>query len=164
MAALALLKERARQAKLQLEIVGRQGQRVSVLLLRFRPEPILQERVGEVTAKRYVVGRQADGLTQRLELVHGVTDLCQRDDARVSTLVTNARCRCVRALATFSAHTASPPLQSRTPAGSRASSRRASIAPRTMSAHDPLSSGAPRCRTHRSVRAPPAPAGASRLP
>src|SRR5258707_2178774 len=41
-------------------------------------------------------------------------------------------------MATFSAHTASPPPPSRTPAGSRASSRHASIAPRTTSAHGPL--------------------------
>src|SRR5688572_956431 len=37
--------------------------------------------------------------------------------------------------ATFSAHTASPPPPSRTPAGPRASSRHASIAPRTTSVH-----------------------------
>ena len=41
-------------------------------------------------------------------------------------------------MATFSAHTASPPPPSRTPAGPRASSRHASIAPRTTSAHGPL--------------------------
>jgi hypothetical protein len=40
-------------------------------------------------------------------------------------------------MATVSAHTAAPPPQSRTPAGSRASSRHASIAPRTTSAHGP---------------------------
>jgi NAD(P)-dependent dehydrogenase (short-subunit alcohol dehydrogenase family) len=39
--------------------------------------------------------------------------------------------------ATFSAHTASPPPQSQTPAGPRASSRHASIAPRTTSARGP---------------------------
>ena len=50
-------------------------------------------------------------------------------------------------MATFSAHTASPPPPSRTPAGSRASSRRASIAPRTTSARDPLAGAAPRTRT-----------------
>jgi hypothetical protein len=41
---------------------------------------------------------------------------------------------------------------SRTPAGSRASSRYASIAPRTTSARGPLAWGAPRTRTHRSIR------------
>jgi hypothetical protein len=41
-------------------------------------------------------------------------------------------------MATFSAHTASPPPPSRTPAGSQASSRHASIAPRTTSARGPL--------------------------
>src|SRR6266446_2718068 len=67
-------------------------------------------------------------------------------------------------MATFSAHTASPPPPSRTPAGSRASSRHASIVPRTTSARGPLAWGAPRTRTHRSIPAPPTPAGASRLP
>src|SRR5256884_5788865 len=67
-------------------------------------------------------------------------------------------------MATFSAHTASPPPPSRTPAGSRASSRHASIAPRTTSARGPLAWAAPRARTHRSIPAPPTPAGASRLP
>src|ERR1039457_922182 len=67
-------------------------------------------------------------------------------------------------MATFSAHTASPPPPSRTPAGSRASSRHASIAPRTTSARGPLAWAAPRTRTHRSIPAPPTPAGASRLP
>src|SRR6267154_6625133 len=67
-------------------------------------------------------------------------------------------------MATFSAHTASPPPPSRTPAGSRASSRHASIAPRTTSARGPPGWGAPRTRTHRSIPAPPTPAGASRLP
>src|SRR5207244_2214872 len=67
-------------------------------------------------------------------------------------------------MATFSAHTASPPRPSRTPAGSRASSRHASIAPRTTSARDPLAWAVPRTRTHRSIPAPPTPAGASRLP
>src|SRR6266550_8165540 len=64
-------------------------------------------------------------------------------------------------MATFWAHTASPPPPSRTPAGSRASSRDASIAPRTTSAHGPLTWAAPRTRTHRSIPAPPTPAGAS---
>jgi hypothetical protein len=68
--------------------------------------------------------------------------------------------RRVRPMATVSAHTASPPPPSRTPAGSRASSRHASIAPRTTSAHGPLAWGAPRTRTHRSIPAPPTPAGA----
>src|ERR1043166_4121683 len=63
-----------------------------------------------------------------------------------------------------SAHTASPPPPSRIPAGSRASSRYASITPRTTSAHGPPAWGAPRTRTHRSIPAPPTPAGASRLP
>src|SRR5712692_10246557 len=67
-------------------------------------------------------------------------------------------------MATFSAHTASPPPPGRTPAGSRASSRHASIAPRTTSAHGPLAWAAPRTRTRRSIPAPPTPAGASRLP
>jgi len=49
-------------------------------------------------------------------------------------------------MATFSAHTASPPPPSRTPAGSRASSRHAAIAPRTTSAHGPLAWAAPRTR------------------
>ena len=64
-------------------------------------------------------------------------------------------------MATFAAHTASPPPPSRTPAGSRASSRRASIAPRTTWAHGPLTWAAPRTRTHRSIPAPPTPADAS---
>src|SRR2546429_4506316 len=67
-------------------------------------------------------------------------------------------------MATFSAHTASPPPPSRTPAGSRASSRHASIAPRTTPARGPLAWAAPRTRTHPSIPAPPTPAGASRLP
>src|SRR5262249_13798913 len=70
----------------------------------------------------------------------------------------------LRHQATFSAHTASPQPPSRAPAGSRASSRHASIAPRTTSAHGPLAWGARRTRTHRSIPAPPTPAGASRLP
>src|SRR5580692_9703790 len=41
-------------------------------------------------------------------------------------------------MAIFSAHTASPPPPSRTPAGSRAPSRHASIAPRTTSARGPI--------------------------
>src|SRR5438477_146292 len=53
---------------------------------------------------------------------------------------------------------------SRTPAGSRASSRHTSIAPRTTPARGPLGGAAPRTRTHRSSPAPPMPAGASRLP
>src|ERR1041385_6801815 len=65
---------------------------------------------------------------------------------------------------TFSAHTASPPPPSRTPAGLRASSREASIAPRITSARGPPAWRAPRTRNHRSVPAPPMPAGASRLP
>src|SRR5579862_4490599 len=67
-------------------------------------------------------------------------------------------------LATFSAHTASPPHPNRTPAGSRASSRHASIAPRTTLAHGPPGWAAPRTHTHRSTPAPPTPAGASRRP
>src|SRR5688572_4623669 len=67
-------------------------------------------------------------------------------------------------MATFSAHTASPPFRSRTPAGLRASSRDASIARRTTSAHGPLTWAVPETRTHRSIPAPPTPAGASRLP
>src|SRR5829696_7648847 len=66
-------------------------------------------------------------------------------------------------MGTFSAHSASPPPPSRTPAGSQASSRYASIAPRTTSAHGPPAWAAPRTRTHRSIPAPPTPAGASRL-
>src|SRR5438046_1345763 len=58
---------------------------------------------------------------------------------------------------TFSAHIASPPPPSRTPAGSRASSQYALIAPRTTSAHGPLAWAAPRTRTHRSIPAPPTP-------
>src|SRR5439155_13786202 len=50
-------------------------------------------------------------------------------------------------MATFSAHTASPPPLRRTPAGSRALSRHASIAPRTTSAHGPLAWAVPRTRT-----------------
>src|SRR5438874_6092110 len=69
-----------------------------------------------------------------------------------------------RRIATFSAHTASPPPPSRTPAGLRASSRHASIAPRTTSARGPLAWAAPRTHIHRSIPAPPTPAGASRLP
>src|SRR5437763_13864989 len=57
-------------------------------------------------------------------------------------------------IATFSAHTASPPPPSRTPAGSRASSRYASTTPRTTSARGPLAWAAPRTRTHRSIPAP----------
>src|SRR5207247_9668360 len=67
-------------------------------------------------------------------------------------------------MATFSAHTASPPPPSRTPADLRDSSRHASIAPRTTSARGPLAWAAPRTRTHRSIPAPPTPAGPSRLP
>src|ERR1700739_2857999 len=67
-------------------------------------------------------------------------------------------------MATFSAHTASPPPPRRTPAGSRALSRPASIAPRTTSARGRLAWAAPRTRTHRSIPAPSTPAGASRLP
>src|SRR5262245_14140272 len=65
-------------------------------------------------------------------------------------------------MATFSAHTASPPPPSRTPAGSRASSRYASTAPRTTSARGPLAWAAQRTRTHRSIPAPPTPSAASR--
>jgi hypothetical protein len=55
-------------------------------------------------------------------------------------------------MATFSAHTASPPPPSRTPAGSRAATRHTSIAPRTMSVRGPLAWDAPRTRTHRNGR------------
>src|SRR5438132_14250724 len=57
-------------------------------------------------------------------------------------------------MATFSARTASPLPPSRTPAGSRASGRHASIAPRTTSARGPRAWDAPRTRTHRSIPAP----------
>ncbi len=57
-------------------------------------------------------------------------------------------------MATFSAHTASPPPLSRAPAGSRASSRHTSLAPRTASARGPLAWDAPRARTHRSIPTP----------
>src|SRR6266540_5688303 len=60
-------------------------------------------------------------------------------------------------MATFSARTASPLSPSRTPAGSRASSRHASIAPRTTSARGPRAWDAPRTRTHRSIPAPSTP-------
>src|SRR4029453_9761038 len=58
-------------------------------------------------------------------------------------------------MATFSAHTASPPPPSRTPAGSRASSRHASLTPRTTSGHGPLPWDARLTRTHRSITCPP---------
>ncbi|TMD35795.1 MAG: hypothetical protein E6I89_13535 [Chloroflexi bacterium] len=48
--------------------------------------------------------------------------------------------------------------------GSRASSRHASIAPRTTSARGPRAWDAPRTRTHRSIPAPSMPVGASHLP
>src|SRR5687768_11750327 len=80
-----------------------------------------------------------------------------------SACVARGRSHLAGSMATFSAHTALPPPRSRTPAGSRASSRYASIAPRTTSAHGPLAWGAPRARTHRSIPAPPTPAGASCL-
>ena len=67
-------------------------------------------------------------------------------------------------MAIFSAHTASLPPPSRTPAGSRASSRYASIARRTTSVRGPPASAAPRTRTRRSIPTPPTPAGASRPP
>src|SRR6266566_9011060 len=67
-------------------------------------------------------------------------------------------------MATFLARPASPLPPSRTPAGSRASNRHASIAPRTTSARGPRAWDAPRTRTHRSIPAPPAPAEASRRP
>ena len=44
---------------------------------------------------------------------------------------------------------------SRTPAGSRASSRHASIFPRTTWAHSPLAGDAPQIRSHRSIPARP---------
>src|SRR3954463_2588068 len=66
-------------------------------------------------------------------------------------------------MATVSAHSAAPPPPSRTPAGSRAASRETARAPRTMSARGPPAWAAPRTRTHRSIPAPPTPAGASRL-
>src|SRR5438045_7097731 len=66
--------------------------------------------------------------------------------------------------ATFSVHTAAPPPLSRAPAGPRASSRHALIAPRTTWAHGPPAWAAPRIRTHRSTPAPSTPAGASGLP
>jgi hypothetical protein len=69
-----------------------------------------------------------------------------------------------RPMATFSADTASPRPPSPTPAGPRASSRHASRVPRTTSARGPLAWGAPRTRTHRSIPAPPTPAGALRRP
>src|SRR5439155_1299552 len=50
-------------------------------------------------------------------------------------------------MTTFSAHTASPPPPSRTPAGSRTSSRYASIAPRTTSARYLPADAAPQHRT-----------------
>src|SRR5712692_8866723 len=53
-------------------------------------------------------------------------------------------------MAIFSADRGSPPPPTRTPAGSRASSRYASIAPRTTSARGPPAWAAPRTRTHRS--------------
>src|SRR5688500_16566368 len=80
-----------------------------------------------------------------------------------SACVARGRSHLAGSMATFSAHTALPPPRSRTPAGSRASSRYASIAPRTTSAHGPPPWDARRTRTHRSIPAPPTPAGASRL-
>src|SRR5437773_3688177 len=74
------------------------------------------------------------------------------------------RTSCSCPMATFSAHTASPPFFFQAEDGIRDSSRHASIAPRTTSAHGPLAWAAPRTRTHRSIPAPPTPAGASRLP
>lgn len=73
---------------------------------------------------------------------------------------TRQACRPRHRSVTFSAHTASPPPPKQTPVGSRASSRHASIARRTTSAHGPLAWGAPRTRTHRSILTPPASAGA----
>src|SRR6202049_475543 len=65
-------------------------------------------------------------------------------------------------MAHFSAPPRSPPAPRTTPPpGPRASSRHASIALRTTSARDPLAWAAPRTRTHRSIPAPPTPAGAS---
>src|SRR5438067_13005663 len=84
--------------------------------------------------------------------------------ASFPALTTRLSGAALRRIATFSAHTASPPPPSRTPAGLRASSRHASIAPRTTSARGPLAWAAPRTRPHRSIPAPPTPAGASRLP
>jgi hypothetical protein len=55
-------------------------------------------------------------------------------------------------MATFSARTASPPPPSRTPAGSPASGRYASIASRTTLARGPLTWDAPPAPTHRSIR------------
>src|SRR5438132_13676275 len=74
------------------------------------------------------------------------------------------RTSCSCPMATFSAHTASPPPPSRTPPGLRASTRHASIAPPTTSAHGPLAWAARRTRTHRSIPAPPTPAGPPRPP
>ena len=69
-----------------------------------------------------------------------------------------------RPMVTFSARTASPLPPSRTPAGSRASSRQASIAPRTRSARGPRTWDALRTRSHRSTQAPSTPVGASHPP
>jgi hypothetical protein len=94
---------------------------------------------------------------------------CGGSDPNISTESARVAPRCGRLgltspMAISSAHTASPPPPSRTPAGSRASSRYASIAPRTTSARGPQVWAAPRTRTHRSIPASPTPAGASRLP
>src|SRR5262245_58236379 len=75
-----------------------------------------------------------------------------------------ARGEPTRAFATSFVHTASPPPPSRAPAGSRASNREASIAPRTASVRGPPASDAPRARTHRSSPAPSALARAARRP
>src|SRR5262249_45393203 len=64
--------------------------------------------------------------------------------------------------ATFAAHSASPPPPQPTPAGSRASGRRASRVPRTTSGRGPRSWDARRTRTRRPIPAPPTPSGASR--
>src|SRR5438093_8279955 len=98
------------------------------------------------------------GTVRMVRLVETLEGLAPTCSMMRPTRASNAR------WPTYSAHTASPRPLSRTPAGSRASTRHASLAPRTMSAHGPLAWAAPRTRTHRSVPAPPTPAGASRLP
>ncbi len=71
---LALGEERAGEAELQLSVVGRQSERVAVLLLGLGGEAALEQRLAEVPPQREVVGRALDRLAKRLQLVHARQD------------------------------------------------------------------------------------------
>ena len=105
--------------------------------------------------------RERAAIASRRDRLRGRGGGVGADDARLLRVHLRGEARGTQdVVATYAARTASPPPPRRTQVDLQASSRYASIARRTVSAHGPLSWGAQRARTHRSIPAPPAPAGA----